>query len=94
MKELSQIRLELDAIDQKIVALFEERMLLSRQVAQYKIAKGLPVLDSQREKQVIQNRRALLKDPHWADGVEAVFETIMAQSRKEQEALVREAANP
>jgi len=91
MKELSQIRLELDDIDRQLVRLFEERMLLSRQVAQYKIAKGLPVLDAQRERQVIQSRRALLKDARWADGVEAVFETIMAQSRKEQEAMVKEA---
>ena len=91
MKDLSQIRLELDDIDRQLVRLFEERMLLSRQVAQYKIAKGLPVLDAQRERQVIQSRRALLKDAHWADGVEAVFEAIMAQSRKEQEAMVKEA---
>ena len=94
MKELSQIRLELDAIDQQLVGLFEQRMLLSRQVAEYKIEKGLPVLDAQREKQVIQSRRALLKDAHWADAVEAVFEAIMAQSRKEQEALVKEANAP
>lgn len=94
MKELSLIRQELDAIDAQIVSLFEQRMLLSRQVAEYKIEKGLPVLDAQREQQVIQSRRGLLKDPHWAQGVESLFETIMAQSRREQERLKEEAGVP
>ena len=76
MKDLSVIREELDRLDRQLVRLFEQRMVISREVAQYKNSKGLPVLDEAREKQVIQSRRAMLTDPHWADDVEALFETV------------------
>ena len=70
------------------MALFEQRMVISRDVASYKIAQGLPVLDEAREKQVIQSRKAMLADSHWAADVEALFETVMARSRREQQALL------
>ena len=91
MKDLSVIREELDRLDRQLVRLFEQRMVISREVAQYKNSKGLPVLDEAREKQVIQSRRAMLTDPHWADDVEALFETVMARSRREQSELLKQA---
>lgn len=48
MKELSDIRKELDAVDSELVALFEQRMNLCREVAEYKIAHHMQVLDSSR----------------------------------------------
>jgi len=91
MKELQEIRLELDAVDRQIVALFEERMNLSREVAAYKIARGLPVLDQSREEQVLQSRCAMLKDDHWTPFVRTLYEQIMALSRAEQSEMLREA---
>ena len=89
MKELTQIRQELDAVDRQIVALFETRMALSREVAAYKMAKGMPVLDRSREEQVLDSRCAMLADPHWEPSVRALFEKIMALSRAEQEKLLQ-----
>ena len=40
MRELADIRAELDVIDKKITELFEERLELVTQVAEYKIANG------------------------------------------------------
>lgn len=91
MKELTQIRQELDAVDRQIVALFEERMTLAREVATYKIAHGLPVLDRSREEQVLDSRCAMLADGHWSPAVRALFEQIMALSRQEQQRLLEEA---
>lgn len=91
MKDLSVIREELDQVDRQLVALFEKRMVISREVARFKIARGLPVLDEARERQVIQSRRAMLADPHWAEDVEALYDTIMARSRREQGVLLAEA---
>ncbi|MBQ8556840.1 MAG: chorismate mutase [Clostridia bacterium] len=91
MKELADIRKELDSVDREIVALFEKRMLLCREVAQYKITRGLPVLDRSREEQVLENRASMLSDPYWRDSVRELFEGIMALSRAEQEQLLREA---
>ena len=40
MRDLGEIRKDIDAIDQQITALFEQRMNLTRQVAEYKLASG------------------------------------------------------
>ena len=38
MKDLSEIRCDIDAIDRQIVSLYEQRMGLAAEVAEYKIA--------------------------------------------------------
>ena len=90
MRELAELRQELDELDREIVALFERRMGVSREVARYKLSRHLPVLDQSREAQVIASRTAMLSDASLAPSVRALFETIMALSRQEQEALLRE----
>ncbi len=91
MRTLEQSRVALDAVDREIVRLFEERMSIARDVARYKIAHDMPVLDASREKQVLDSRAAMLRDPAWADSVRKLYEEIMALSRAEQEKLVRAA---
>lgn len=93
MRELTEIRLELDDIDREMVALFERRMALSREVARVKMARGMDVLDASREKQVLESRMAMLSDAHWAGDVRTLYETIMAMSRAEQHRLLKEAGH-
>lgn len=92
MRELADIRKDLDQVDREIVALFEKRMGLTTQVAQYKISKGMPVLDRSREEIVLQSRASMLEDSRFCGEVRELFECIMALSRREQERLVKEAA--
>ena len=58
MRELAQIRQELDEIDREMVKLFERRMTLCREVARTKLAQGKPVLDASREAQVLEAARS------------------------------------
>lgn len=90
MRELAELRRELDALDQELVALFERRMGIALEVAAYKRAHGLSVLDAKREAQVIASRSAMLHDPTLAPAVETLFETVMRLSREAQEAYLRE----
>ena len=83
MRELAQIRQELDEIDREMVKLFERRMTLCREVARTKLAQGKPVLDASREAQVL--------DASLAEAVRALYREMMALSRQEQEKLLREA---
>ncbi|MBQ2952927.1 MAG: chorismate mutase [Clostridia bacterium] len=91
MRDLQETRLALDAVDRQIVALFEQRMTLARDVAEYKIARGMPVLDRSREEQVLESRCAMLADGYWAPAVRELYEQIMALSRLEQQKMVEEA---
>lgn len=82
--DLLQLREKLDQIDEKIVALYEERMEISSQVADYKIETGKKVLDKAREMEKLARVRALTHNAFNAHGVQELFEQIMSMSRKLQ----------
>ena len=54
MRDLLDIRKDIDRIDRKIVRLFEERMHCSEEVAEYKKGTGKPIYDREREQQKIE----------------------------------------
>lgn len=85
MKDLKELRAELDGLDREIVALLEKRMEIACGVAAYKLAHQLPVLDSSREAQVIASRQAMLQDRSYDDHIAGIFNAIMAMSRAGQE---------
>ena len=87
MEDLQSLRAQIDQIDRQIAQLFCQRMAVTRQVGEYKAAHGLPVLDVAREKQVLAAKAALVGDELRAD-ITTLFETIMALSRRQQQALV------
>lgn len=90
MRDLQQCRAEIDRLDRQIVALFEERMAVCREVGAYKVAHHLPVLDEERERQVLKAKTELLQDADLRPQVIALFETIMAGSRSLQRRMVTE----
>ncbi len=82
--DLLQIRDEIDVIDKEIERLFEERMELCKNVAEYKIANGKAVLDRQREQEKIEKIKSLAHGEFNEKGAEEIFKQIMAISRKLQ----------
>ena len=52
--ELSEIRKDIDKIDDQLVRLFCQRMNLSAQVADYKKANNLPIHHPGRERAILQ----------------------------------------
>ena len=75
--DLSQLRQQIDTIDRQIVDLYEKRMDVSRQVAEYKIETGKKVFDKQREQEKIAGVKALTHNDFNSHGVEELFEQIM-----------------
>ena len=51
--ELSEIRTKIDAVDDQLLQLFLERMNLAEEVAAYKNEHHLPILNKQREREVL-----------------------------------------
>ena len=92
MTELEQYRREIDAIDGELVQLFLRRMEVTGNVGRYKQERGIPVLDAGRERQVIAAKTALTDDPARKADVAALYESIMAISRRQQRTLVQEGA--
>ena len=90
MSQLEEYRAKIDAIDAQLSRLILERMEVTGRVGKYKKAQGIPVLDAQREKQVIAAKTALTDDPAGKADLAALYESIMAISRRQQRKLVRE----
>lgn len=52
--DLKEIRQRIDEVDDKILALFLERMDLSRGVVEYKMEHSLPIVNKERERQILK----------------------------------------
>ncbi|MGI5959452.1 MAG: chorismate mutase [Massiliimalia sp.] len=87
--DLKECREQIDHIDQQLLHLFLERMDVVTNVAEYKKRNGLPILNAQREKEVIENK---LKDcPETAkEYVESFFVHLMEISKCYQLSQLKE----
>lgn len=84
MRDLLILRDEIDQIDREIVALYQKRMQLTSEVAEYKIQTGKKVFDKERENSKIETLRALVPDSFSKNGIQELFEHVMSISRKRQ----------
>lgn len=88
MADLQQIRYEIDTIDKQIVELFEHRMQIVKDVAEYKIHTGKKVLDKQREQEKLTELMNLAGNKFNRRGIQELFTQIMSMSRKLQYSLI------
>lgn len=84
IRDLAEIRDEIDVIDKEILSLYEKRMSLASDVAEYKISVGKQVYDAQREKEKLDKLSSMASDAFLKQGVRELFEQIMSTSRKKQ----------
>lgn len=76
---LSKLREEINRIDRELIALYEERMAVAAKVADAKKGNS-PILNEEREQEVIADRSAACKAPYTGE----LFEKIMELSRRSQ----------
>lgn len=88
MEDLQELRKQIDQIDQEMVRLFEARMDVCRQVAEYKVANGKKVLDRSRELEKLDTLGGMAHNDFNRHGIRELFQQIMAMSRKLQYQLL------
>ncbi|MCM1185686.1 MAG: prephenate dehydratase [Lachnoclostridium sp.] len=88
--DLLELRNQLDSIDAQMVSLYEQRMEVCRQVAEFKLQNGKKVLDRQREKEKIEKVKSLTHNEFNSQGAAELFEQIMSMSRKLQYRMLEE----
>lgn len=91
--DLNELRGKLDEIDAEIVKLYENRMEICKQVAEYKIETGKKVFDRQREAEKLAKVKSLTHNEFNSCGIEELFEQIMSMSRKLQYQLLAESGS-
>lgn len=91
--DLLELRDQIDEIDSRIVELYEKRMDVCKQVAEYKISTGKRVFDRQREMEKLARVKSLTHNEFNGRGIVELFEQIMSMSRKLQYRLLAESGS-
>ena len=81
MKDLLEIRNQIDETDSEITALYQKRMELAAEVAEYKIQTGKKVFDKVREREKLEKVSSLVQGSFLKNGVRELFEHLMSISR-------------
>lgn len=82
--DLSQIRVEIDHVDQQIVELFQKRMELAGEVAESKRGTGKAIYDRQRELEKLERLGKMANSEFNQHSIEELFLQIMSISRRYQ----------
>lgn len=90
---LSGCRKEIDKIDEELVKLFEKRMNVARNVAQYKIENNMPIFNGSREAEVIEKNISRLNNKEYSKITEKFFNHLMELSRSLQADIITESEN-
>lgn len=89
MDKLEQARQIINETDGEIAKLFERRMNAVADVAEYKLQRGLPVLDAGREAQVIAENCAYVNDPVLREYYTSFLISTMEISKRYQRRLMQ-----
>ena len=87
MNELEQARKIINEVDKEMAQLFEKRMCAAQLVAKYKKEHGLSILDSSREKEIINNNSSYIENNEIKEYYVKFLEYNMALSRNYQSRL-------
>lgn len=86
--DLSEIRIQIDKVDQQIVELFQRRMELGEEVAKSKRNTGKPIYDKEREDQKIAKLIEYADNDFNKKAIAELFLQLMSISRRYQYSLI------
>lgn len=84
--DLLDLRKQIDDIDEQLIPLLLQRMSISEKVAEYKVERGLPVLNEQREKEILDDVHK--KCGEQGDTIATVFAATLDASRALQHKII------
>ena len=82
MSELDVLRKDIDRLDKEIAELLLSRFAVVKEIGEVKKRESIPVTNTGREEVVIAQARACALDNAEKDALEAVFRTVIAESKK------------
>ena len=81
--DIQDYRAKIDQVDSELVRLYGERMEITKEIGRYKREHNLPVLDTERERNLL-NRVGEMAGEENENGVRALFGFLMSQGRTSQ----------
>ena len=83
--DLSEWRARIDAVDQQIVDLLNQRMQYVLEIGRLKRQHGRPVQDRERERLILERLTAYNQGPISTQAIEDLFNRIMQEARNLEE---------
>jgi chorismate mutase len=81
LPNLSELRDEIDRLDDQLLDLLGERLAIALRVGEAKRAGGLPIYDPERERSIFLRLCQRARDPLTPDVVRRIFERIIDETR-------------
>lgn len=86
MRNLAEIREEINEIDRELIALFKRRMDCAKDVGVYKKANNIPILNQERENEILD--RVAVQGGEYGNSARLLYSNIMELSRALQHNIV------
>lgn len=83
--DLSEWRARIDAVDQQLVDLLNQRLLYVLEIGRLKREHGKPVQDLERERAILEGLTAYNQGPLSDEAIVELFTRIMQEARKLEE---------
>lgn len=80
--DLNTYRARIDSIDDILLELLNRRLKYALEINQIKLEQGQTVLDASREQKIMERLQAYNEGPISDEGVEKIFTTIIAESKR------------
>ena len=90
MRDIDKTRELINEVDSELAKLYEKRMELTRDVAEYKKLNNKPVYDPDREAEVISKNLKFLTNKNLEKYYVEFVQLLMDQSKEIQEQLIKE----
>ncbi len=89
---LDVLRKDIDDIDKELVALFEKRMRIVTEIANYKLRNNMDVFDKGREDLLLQKVDTYLNNKELSGDLSLFFQNLMDLSKNYQRKKIQEAS--
>ncbi len=89
MDKLKLYRQQIDEIDTKIIELFEKRMTIVKNVIEFKIENNIPVLDQNREAQMLEKNLLKINQEEFKKYYEDVLLGFLKSSKAMQNDILK-----
>jgi chorismate mutase/prephenate dehydratase len=86
MRDLNEIRQEINEIDNQLIELFKRRMECAKDVGNYKKANNIPILNTEREQEILDEM--LIRGGEYGHASQLLYSNIMELSRALQHNIV------
>jgi len=84
LKNLDNLREEIDKIDKEMISLFQKRMDIVIKIGEYKKSKSLPIEDKERERQLLEKNLNYCTNPNYIPYTEEFIISLMKISKRLQ----------